>query len=168
MGGVTFRDAPSCTSTTAGSIIAEASLFTTSYHCDAVAHTDVSVQIILRSKFRQRFESDPMFAKAWANHLAEEVRAARLRAEILSYKTVTERLCAWKANNGPLPAKGNWKSLAHELGTSPEALYRHLAGAKIDVSGASNLPVQNRNDDPHLESPSSVHAFLFECAARQK
>ena len=112
---------------TAGSIIAEASLFTNIYHCDAVAATDVSARVVQRAVFRRRFESNPKFAKAWAIHLADEVRAARLRAEILSIKTVSERLTAWLDSYGPLPTKGNWKGLAQELGTSAEALYRELA-----------------------------------------
>ena len=111
----------------ARSILAEASLFATNYHCDAVAATDVNVRVIQRTALRRRFESDPAFAKAWVDHLAQEIRATRLRAEILSLKTVSERLSAWLENHGPLPAKGNWKGLAQELGTSAEALYREIA-----------------------------------------
>ena len=112
---------------TAGSILAEASLFATPYHCDAVAATDVNVRVFQRSALRRRFETDPAFAKTWVEHLALEIRAASSRAELLSLKTVSERLSAWLENHGPLPAKGNWKGLAHELGTSAEALYREVA-----------------------------------------
>ncbi len=115
---------------TAGSIIAEASLFAGSYHCDAVAYTDIKLAILPRNKVKQKFASDTKFARAWAEHLAQEVRAARLRAEILSLKTVSQRLSAWTANYGPLPARGTWKSLAQELGTSAEALYREIAKRK--------------------------------------
>lgn len=112
---------------TSGAILAEASLFSSLYHCDAKAETRLVVRMIYRSKIRNLFESDATFACAWAGHLAEEVRNARLRAEILSLKTVSERLDAWIANRDNLPTKGNWKAVAQEIGTSPEALYREIA-----------------------------------------
>ena len=49
-------------------------------------------------------------------------------AEILSLRTVAERLDAritWRG--GEVPPRGTWKTVASELGTSPEALYRELA-----------------------------------------
>ena len=76
---------------------------------------------------RKLFDSDPTVAAAWASHLAHEVRSARLRAEILAFKTVAERLSAWIATKGEFPPKGTWKSVAQEIGTSPEALYREIA-----------------------------------------
>ena len=110
-----------------GSFLAEASLFTASYHCDATATTRLSARLISRNSMRKLFESDPAFAAAWASHLAGEVRSARLRAEILALKTVAERLNAWTAANGEFPPKGTWKTVAQEIGTSPEALYREIA-----------------------------------------
>ena len=50
-----------------------------------------------------------------------------MRAEILSLRTVAQRLSAWLELNGELPAKGEWLILAAEIGTSPEALYREIA-----------------------------------------
>jgi len=110
-----------------GSFLAEASLFTETYHCDAVAITDLTARLIARSSMRRRFEEDPAFAIAWAMHLAGEIREARAGAEILSLKTVAERLDAWIIQNGDLPAKGNWKHVALEIATTPEALYREIA-----------------------------------------
>lgn len=110
-----------------GSFIAEASLFTPKYHCDAIATTDVTAKVFLRAELRRKFETDYEFTRIWVDNLANEVRSARLRTEILSLKTVAERLTAWTESYGRLPNKGNWKQLAHELGVSPEALYRELA-----------------------------------------
>ena len=76
---------------------------------------------------QQLFFADQDFAKAWAMHLSGEVRNARLRSEILTLKTVAERLDAWLADRGQLPERGNWKAIAQEIGTSPEALYREIA-----------------------------------------
>jgi len=114
-----------------GSVLAEASLFSSVYHCDAIVNTRLVAHLIPRSKMKALFESNVSFAGAWAGHLADEVRNARLRAEILSLKTVSQRLSAWIANTGSLPAKGSWKAIAQEIGTSPEALYREIATRKF-------------------------------------
>jgi CRP-like cAMP-binding protein len=110
-----------------GSFLAEASLFTASYHCDATATMRVSARLISRPAMRKLFENDPAFAAAWASHLADEVRSARLRAEILALRTVAERLDAWIAAQGKFPPKGTWKIVAQEIGTSSESLYREIA-----------------------------------------
>lgn len=111
----------------AGSVLAEASLFTSAYHCDAIATSAVVARVISRVAIQHLFFSNQNFAKAWAVHLADEVRDARMRAELLTLKTVSERLDAWLADKGRLPQKGGWKAIAQEIGTSPEALYREIA-----------------------------------------
>ena len=113
-----------------GSILAEASLFTPEYHCDAVAVTSATAHLVSKTAMQELFHTDRTFATAWASHLAGEIRNARLRSEILTLKTVAERLDAWIANHGELPGRGNWKSVALEIGTSPEALYREIARRK--------------------------------------
>jgi CRP-like cAMP-binding protein len=71
---------------------------------------------------------DPALAAAWAQHLALEIQRARAHAEILSLKTVAERVDAWiTLNDGTLLPKGSWRRVASEIGVSPEALYRELA-----------------------------------------
>lgn len=111
----------------AGSILAEASLFAHAYHCDAIATEPVSATVVTRQALRRLFLTNPDFAQAWATHLSGEVRRARRRAEILSLRTVAERLDAWIAENGRLPERGGWKGVALEIGASPEALYREIA-----------------------------------------
>lgn len=114
----------------AGSVLAEASLFTSVYHCDAIATSAVVARVISRAAIQHLFFSNQDFAKAWAVYLADEVRGARMRAELLTLKTVSERLDAWLADKGRLPQKGGWKAIAQEIGTSPEALYREIARRK--------------------------------------
>lgn len=111
----------------AGSVLAEASLFTPAYHCDAIATSAAVARLISRAAMQQLFFRNRDFAKAWAVHLAGEVQKARLRAETLTLKTVSERLDAWLADRGKLPGKGGWKAIALEIGVSPEALYREIA-----------------------------------------
>lgn len=111
----------------AGSVIAEASVFSAHYHCDAYARTTTRVNYVTREDFLNRFRSDPDFAQAWATRLSREVQATRLRSEILSLKTVAQKLDAWIAWNSALPEKGEWNQIALQIGVSPEALYREMA-----------------------------------------
>lgn len=110
-----------------GEILAEASLFSDRYHCDAVTENGAMVQGTSKRELRKRLRNEPDFAEAWAAHLAREIQNARLRSEILSLKTIASRLDAWLAWHGELPAKGEWAQLADEIGVSPEALYREMA-----------------------------------------
>lgn len=111
-----------------GAIIAEASVFSEYYHCSAIAVQDSVVQIYPLKQVQSLLEQDPLAAKAYAKHLANEVRTARRRAEILALRKVSDRLDAWLTwNNGLLPDRGVWHHVADEIGISKEALYRELA-----------------------------------------
>lgn len=110
------------------SVLAEASLFSARYHCDATALAATRLHAIRKSELARRWRQEPEFAELFAGHLAREVQQARLRAEILALRRVSERLDAWLAwNNGELPAKGGWHIVALEIGITPEALYREIA-----------------------------------------
>lgn len=112
----------------AGRLFAEASVFASHYHCDAVATKDSAVDVIAIDDVRRSLEANTTIAMAWARYLSREVQAARFRAELLSLKTVAGRLDAWLAwHDAPLPAKGEWHLLARELGVRPEPLYREIA-----------------------------------------
>ena len=109
-------------------ILAEASLFQSAYHCDAIAAVSSEVAIVPRRTLLDNLHSNPEFAAAFCAHLAREVQWTRAHAEILSLKTVSERLDAWLALNGErLPAKGQGRRIASEINVSPEALYREIA-----------------------------------------
>lgn len=117
----------------AGQLLAEASLFSDRYHCDAVAAIGSTVLRVAKRRVRARFRDDPAFAEAWATHVAQEMQSARLRSEILAMRTVSARLDAWLAWHGRLPPKGEWRCFAQQIGVSPEALYRELAKRRDDV-----------------------------------
>lgn len=110
-----------------GAVLAEASLYAPRYHCDAAAFAPTRLHAVGKPDLIERLRRDREFAELFAAHLAHEVQQARLRAEILALKTVAERLDAWLAWHGAMPAKGAWRALAQQIGVSPEALYRELA-----------------------------------------
>jgi CRP/FNR family transcriptional regulator, dissimilatory nitrate respiration regulator len=111
-----------------GDVLAEASLFATEYHCDAVAEGTTTVRSVRRATVLSLLGNDSTFAATLAAHLASETQKARFRAELLTLRTVAERLDAWLSlHEGTLPDRGQWRPLAHALAVSPEALYRELA-----------------------------------------
>ncbi|RXH08321.1 Crp/Fnr family transcriptional regulator [Bradyrhizobium guangzhouense] len=110
-----------------GTMLAEASIDSPTYHCAAVAVSSSTAWAVSKREFLNRLAQNPTLALALIRHFAHELQNARFHAEILSMKTVAERLDAWIAWRGPLPSKGQWVRLAAELGVSPESLYREIA-----------------------------------------
>lgn len=111
-----------------GQLLAEASVFASRYHCDAVASGGSLVAKIPKARVAALRDQEPGWLCEFAAHLASEVQRTRARAQLLSLKRVQARLDAWLAlHGGRLPARGLWVELAFELGVTPEALYRELA-----------------------------------------
>ncbi len=112
----------------AGGLLAEASITSKAYHCGAVVVRPSVLAVFSRKDVQAMIAKNPKVAAAFASHLAKEVREARMRAEILSLKRVSERLDAWLVwNDNTLINKGKWHQVAKEIGVSSEALYRELA-----------------------------------------
>jgi len=131
-----------------GDILAEASLFSPRYHCDAIARTAAIVRRIPRQTLRERFRSDPEFAEGLAAHLARGIQEARFRSEVLALRTVAARLDAWRAWYGAFPRKGEWRHLAEQIGVSPEALYRELARRRKQPLHDSQTTRSRRRQGP--------------------
>lgn len=112
----------------AGQVVAEASVFSAIYHCDAIALTPGRIIEIERDRFRSELLTNEQLSDTWNHYLAREVQTTRIRAEVLSLKTVASRLDAWLSlHSGHMPDKGEWKILATQIGVTPEALYREIA-----------------------------------------
>ncbi len=70
--------------------------------------------------------------KMWDAHLARELMSARQLTELLSRRTVRDRLDGWlQLHDNALPEKGTRTDLADELGVSNEALYREIASRRL-------------------------------------
>lgn len=111
----------------AGMMLAEASAYTSHYHCRADVVADCLLYQVPVQTFLGYLGSNNEFAMQWGQYLAKSVQKARFRSELLTRKTVAQRLDAWLAAGNSLAPKGQWQGLAKELGVSHEALYRELA-----------------------------------------
>ena len=110
-----------------GGVVAEASAYSSRYHCDAIAAEESMVAGLPRQRFLSALAGDPALATGWSALLARSVQAARLRSEIRSLTRVADRLDAWLGEGNALPEKGRWQEVAAELGVTREALYRELS-----------------------------------------
>lgn len=113
--------------------VAEASLHSGSYHCEAVVMRAGDFFAIPIERLTQALVADPAFAMRWLVMVNQELRRLRAQCERLCLKTVKERLLHLIETEGTqgearsLSLNGGLKSVASELGVSHEALYRSVA-----------------------------------------
>ena len=116
----------------AGETLAEASLFSPTYHCDAIAPTAARVRLYPKTVLLKELERDPKIARAFAAMLARQVMTLRTRLEQRNIHSARDRVLHYLAVNGDprmrtVVLTGTLKDLAAELGLTHEVLYRTLA-----------------------------------------
>lgn len=102
---------------------AEASLFSDTYHCDAVAAKDSVVKHINRSAVLDRMKESPEFSFRVTAYFARQVQDYRRLLELRSIKSAKERVLAGLQEGWH---KGSIISFAAQLGLTHEATYRAL------------------------------------------
>lgn len=112
--------------------LAEASLFSGQYHCDAIANTDATVRVYPKRQVIAAFEKDPKALKTFTAMLAHQVMTLRTRLQQRNIRSARERVRQFLSLNiGPdgrsVELHGTLKDLAAEIGLTHEALYRALA-----------------------------------------
>lgn len=115
-----------------GETIAEASLFSPTYHCDAIASTPALIRLYPKKAMLDAFARDPQAVQAFAAMLARQVMKLRARLEQRNIRSARERLLHHLALNAgadgrTVVLRGTLKELAAELALTHEALYRTLA-----------------------------------------
>jgi CRP-like cAMP-binding protein len=117
-------------------LVAEASLFSTSYHCDAVAVGQVLLRRAPKNAVVDTLRSRPEAALGLLSHLSHAVQSARMAAELRNIRPLSARVLAWleiqPATDGWVAPAGSWKDVALFLGASHEALYRSLGRLEAD------------------------------------
>jgi CRP-like cAMP-binding protein len=121
----------------AGDTLAEASLFSPAYHCDAVAATDAAVRLFPKSVMLAELQRDPKLARGFAAMLARQVMTLRTRLETRNIHSARERVRHFLtihagADRRTVALPGTLKQLAADLGLTHEALYRTLARMQAD------------------------------------
>tara|TARA_R110001599_G_scaffold37173_23_gene115720 strand:- start:432 stop:1031 length:600 start_codon:yes stop_codon:yes gene_type:complete len=115
----------------AGQTFAEASLFSSHYHCDALAVEPCELVCMDKARILQTMQQNALFALALSARFAGQIQAYRRRLELLAIRSADQRVFAAIAD-GMLT--GSVKSLAAEIGLTHEATYRTLA--KLTARGA--------------------------------
>lgn len=124
-------------SASVGDTLAEASLFSSTYHCDAAATTDAVVRLYPKAVLFAEITRDPKLARAFAAMLAQQVMALRTRLERHNIHSARDRVRHFltvnmSADRRTVALPGTLKELAAELGLTHEALYRTLARMAAD------------------------------------
>jgi CRP/FNR family transcriptional regulator, dissimilatory nitrate respiration regulator len=122
----------------AGEVFAEAALFATSYHCDAVAVQPSRVRIYSKAKLLTAMRAEPALLEGFAASLARQLQALRTRLEMRNIRSAQSRLLHYLAliagpDGRTITLDGPLQDIAGDLGLSREALYRALA--KLEVAG---------------------------------
>ncbi|MFT4079108.1 Crp/Fnr family transcriptional regulator [Rhodomicrobium sp.] len=119
-----------------GDHLAEASIFSSVYHCDATAIKKSTVRLYPKAALLSEFERNPDFAKSYAAMLARELMTTRARVQRLGMHSARERvrhyLALTAAKDGHVEVAGTIKDLAAELSLTHEALYRTLTQMERD------------------------------------
>jgi CRP-like cAMP-binding protein len=120
--------------------LAEASLFASEYHCDAIAVTDSVVRLYPKDKMLREFERNSAVAQAFMAVLAQQVMNLRTRLEQRNIHSAHDRVWHYfalnlRADGCTVKVPGTLKDLAAELGLTHEALYRTLA----DMAAAGEI-----------------------------
>jgi CRP-like cAMP-binding protein len=115
-----------------GETLAEASLFSASYHCDAIAASDAIVRLYPKAAVLTGFERDPNAMRKFAGMLARQVMTLRTRLERNAIRSAEDRARHYLSLNVGADGRtvnfvGTLKDLAADLGLTHEALYRALA-----------------------------------------
>lgn len=113
-----------------GDFFAEASLFGTQYHCDAICTRSGCCLRLPAEALRHCLANDPGFAMEWVATLSRNLRRQRAAQERLGLKSLRMRVIHYivdRGQEGRVELDQPIIRWATELGASHEALYRTLA-----------------------------------------
>lgn len=108
-----------------GGFFAEASVFSATYHCDAVCTEAGNVMKIAKADVVATMQSNPAFSEGFTRLLAVQVQQYRAHIELLAIPSAKERILA-AVKAGYFDATVT--ELATRINLSHEACYRALRG----------------------------------------
>jgi CRP-like cAMP-binding protein len=128
-------------------------LFSSTYHCDAIAKTAATVRLYPKAVRLAELRPNPKIAEAFATMLARQVMALRTSLEQRNIRSACDRVRHFLAVNADSDGRrvslsGTLKSIAAELGLTHEAFYRTLADM------AANGEIERRGHIIRLLKPA--------------
>ncbi|RED44855.1 Crp/Fnr family transcriptional regulator [Aestuariispira insulae] len=130
----------------AGDMLAEASLFSDHYHCEAVAAHAARIVCHDKDEMLRYFAENPAVMTGYMANLARQVIGVRTKLELVQIRNAEERIMAFfrlecDQQTGIFTIPKDVKDLAGELWLTHETLYRTLAKLQrkgvIDRQGMS-------------------------------
>lgn len=138
-----------------GDFFAEASLFGTHYHCDAICARPGLYLRLPVAALRDCLSNHPNFAMEWIATLSRNLRRQRAAQERLGLKSLRMRVIHYlveRGEDGRVELAQPIIRWATELGASHEALYRTLAEMEqegvLKRQGQTLALVQRRPNSP--------------------
>lgn len=113
-----------------GDFLAEASLFSDRYHCDALCVRPSRCLRLPADTLAQALAAQPGFALEWVALLSRHLRLQRAAQERLALRSTRARIVHYlveRGEDGRVTLEQPLTHWAQELGVSREALYRTLA-----------------------------------------
>jgi CRP-like cAMP-binding protein len=128
---------------TAGEMIAEASLFSEVYHCNAIADLPSEIQCIDRDKALRKILSDAETSRDTMRLFAQQIRDLRGLHELRNIRSAQSRILAYLTtqadSSGKIIVNMSLRDMAYKLGLAHETLYRELRN--LETSGQLERPV---------------------------
>lgn len=117
----------------AGNTLAEASLFSPSYHCDAIAEIPSRVLAYPKHDLLRAIRGDAAVAVKFLSAFAGQIQTLRGQVQLVTIRSARDRVLAYIRARVPPGRRrteidGSWKAVAAEIGLTHEAVYRALAG----------------------------------------
>jgi CRP-like cAMP-binding protein len=119
-------------------ILAEASVFSARYHCDAIAEKPSSLRRFSMRDVLALLDRHTGMATSYGAYLAGRLMDLRATVEIRGIRRADDRLLAWlqfrAVGNPPIfDGEGSWPNVARQIGLTGESLYRALASLEREA-----------------------------------
>jgi len=116
----------------AGQSFAEAALFSSVYHCDAIADVASEIEVHSKASVLQALDTSHQASLDFLAHMSRQVMALRTRLEIRNIRSAKERVLQFlqlevQQADMTVTFAGPLKDVAADIGLSHEAFYRALS-----------------------------------------
>jgi CRP-like cAMP-binding protein len=121
----------------AGETIAEASLFSTCYHCSAIADVATQISFVKKQDALQFLQHQPQEMMKLLTIFSQQIRTLRSLNEIKNIRSAKERILSYIVshvdNNKEMVLEMSLKDIAQKIGLAHETFYRELK--KLETLG---------------------------------